>query len=144
MQKILKDFWNCRHDFKKRMEKKENPDKYCQIAVKQLLYLCSKKLHFTFTSNIYIQYNEVATLQTHHVYSTLKGRGNDRFHVVLTRNTRGVFAGNALFDRTDTHKHLNDTTKYNGNTRIMSLQSIRYVDGTHAYTELTKIDFIPY
>ena len=25
------------------------------------------------------------------MYSTLKRRGNDRFHVVSTRNTRGVF-----------------------------------------------------
>ena len=33
------------------------------------------------------------TLQTHHVYSTLKRRGNDCFHVVSTWNTRGVFVG---------------------------------------------------
>ena len=31
--------------------------------------------------------------QTHHVNSTLKRRGNDRFHVVSTWNTRGVFVG---------------------------------------------------
>ena len=37
------------------------------------------------------------TLQTHHVYSTLKRRGNDRFHVVSTWNTRGVFVGKDLF-----------------------------------------------
>ena len=36
------------------------------------------------------------TLQTHHVYSTLKRRGNDRFHVVSTWNTRGVFVGKGL------------------------------------------------
>ena len=35
------------------------------------------------------------TLQIHHVYSTLKGHGN-HFHVVLTRNTRGVFIGYKL------------------------------------------------
>ena len=29
--------------------------------------------------------------QTHHVYSTLKRREDDRFHAVLTRNTRSVF-----------------------------------------------------
>ena len=34
-----------------------------------------------------------ATLQTHHVYSTLKRRGNGRIHVVSTWNTRGVFVG---------------------------------------------------
>ena len=33
------------------------------------------------------------TLQTHHVYSTLKQRGNDRFPVVSTWNTRGVLVG---------------------------------------------------
>ena len=31
------------------------------------------------------------TLQTHHVYSTLKLRGNNHFHVFPTWNTRGVF-----------------------------------------------------
>ena len=34
--------------------------------------------------------------QTHHVYSTLKQRGNDGFHVVSTWNTRGVFVGKIL------------------------------------------------
>ena len=34
-----------------------------------------------------------ASLQTHHVDSTLKRRGNDRFHVVSTWNPRGVFVG---------------------------------------------------
>ena len=53
-EKILKDLENYRHDFKKKMERKENPNKYSEIAVKELLYLCSKKLHFTFNSNIYI------------------------------------------------------------------------------------------
>ena len=33
------------------------------------------------------------SLQTHHVYSTLKRCGNDCFHVVSTWNTRGVFVG---------------------------------------------------
>ena len=33
------------------------------------------------------------TLQTHHVYSTLKRRGNGRFHVISTWNTSGVFVG---------------------------------------------------
>ena len=36
------------------------------------------------------------TLQTHHVYFTLKRRGNDRFHVVSTCNTRGVFVGKSI------------------------------------------------
>ena len=29
----------------------------------------------------------------HHVYATLKRLGNDRFYVVSTWNTRGVFVG---------------------------------------------------
>ena len=36
------------------------------------------------------------TLQTQHVYSTLKWRWNDRFHVVSTWNTCGVFVGNEI------------------------------------------------
>ena len=35
--------------------------------------------------------------QTQHVDSTLKRRGNDRFHVVSTWNPRGVFVGNRVF-----------------------------------------------
>ena len=35
----------------------------------------------------------MTTLQTHHVASTLKRRGNDRFHVVSTWIPRGVFVG---------------------------------------------------
>ena len=33
------------------------------------------------------------TLQTHYMDSTLKRRGNDRFHVLSTWNPRGVFVG---------------------------------------------------
>ena len=33
------------------------------------------------------------SLQTHHVDSTLKRRGNGRFHVVPTSNPRGVGVG---------------------------------------------------
>ena len=33
------------------------------------------------------------SLQTHHVYSTLKQHGNALFHIVSTWNTRGVFVG---------------------------------------------------
>ena len=38
----------------------------------------------------------VNTLQTLQVYSTLKRRGNVRFHVVSTWNTCGVFVGYVL------------------------------------------------
>ena len=46
----------------------------------------------------------IHTLQTNHVYSTLKQRGNDRFHVVSTWNTRGVFAG---YEPIETYQTLN-------------------------------------
>ena len=36
-------------------------------------------------------------LQTHHVNSTLKARGNGCFHVVSSWNTRDVFVGFLLF-----------------------------------------------
>ena len=35
------------------------------------------------------------SLQTHHVFFTLKRRGNGRFHVVSTWNTQCVFVGRA-------------------------------------------------
>ena len=38
-------------------------------------------------------YREHHTQQTHHVNSTLKRRGNGRFHVFSTWNPRGVFVG---------------------------------------------------
>ena len=40
---------------------------------------------------VFIYFSMNVSLQIHHVYSTLKRRGNSRFHVVLTWNTRGVF-----------------------------------------------------
>ena len=45
-------------------------------------------------------YDDTETLQTRHVYSTLKRRGNGCFRVVSRRNTRGVFAGKSVFFRT--------------------------------------------
>ena len=55
-------------------------------------------------------------LQTHHVYSTLKQRGNGRFHVVPTWNTRGVFAGYILSvqSKLDSNIHVQrkDTIEY--------------------------------
>ena len=37
-----------------------------------------------------------STLQTHHVDSTVKRRGNGRFHVTSTWNPRGVLPENVL------------------------------------------------
>ena len=49
---------------------------------------------FVADTKITFVYNFVApSLQTHHMDSTLKRRGNDRFHVVSTWNPRGVFVG---------------------------------------------------
>ena len=41
-------------------------------------------------------FRKEVTLQTHHEYSTLKRRENDRFHVDSKWNTRGVFVGRLL------------------------------------------------
>ena len=42
------------------------------------------------------KFQRASALQTHQVYSMLKRRGNDRFHVVSTFNSRGVFVGKIL------------------------------------------------
>ena len=42
------------------------------------------------------KFQRASSLQTHHVYSTLKRCGNDRFHVVSTFNSRGVFVRKIL------------------------------------------------
>ena len=42
------------------------------------------------------QEEQQSALQTHHVYSKLKRRGNSCFHVVSTWNTRGVFIGRSI------------------------------------------------
>ena len=44
-------------------------------------------------------------LQTHHMYSTLKRLGNNRFHVVSTWNTCGVFIGLKMFFKIDALKN---------------------------------------
>ena len=54
--------------------------------------ISNQKLTFHHRS-IKWQINKMATLQTHHVDSTLKRCGNGRFHVVSTWNPRGVFVG---------------------------------------------------
>ena len=46
--------------------------------------------------NFPVNFYELITLQTHHLYSTLKWRGYGCFHVVPTWNTRGVFVGYLL------------------------------------------------
>ena len=65
---------------------KQPPEVFCKKAALKTFEIFTGK-HFCWT------------LQTHHVYSTLKRRGNDRFHVVSTSNTRGVFVGESLFNK---------------------------------------------
>ena len=48
----------------------------------------------------------LASLQTHHVYSTLRRRENDCFYVVSTRSTRGVFVGLVQTSRSENCKNL--------------------------------------
>ena len=72
----------------------------CPSDTKTIISFADKKTNTTnqnfhlqgvITTNIMLPLN--ATLQTLHVYSTLKRRENGRFHVVSTWNTRGVFVG---------------------------------------------------
>ena len=59
-----------------------------------MLYAFLRNKHNEFPQNTIIWTRlQKVTLQTHHVYTTLKRRGNDRFHVVSTWNIRGVFEG---------------------------------------------------
>ena len=63
---------------------------------------CTQFLQFTisyeksFIINIWQGPLYSPPLQTNHVYSTLKRRGNNLFHVVSTWNTPGVFLGSTV------------------------------------------------
>ena len=57
-----------------------------------------------------------ASLQTHHVDSTLKRRGNDRFHVVSTWNPRGVFVG--MVDLSDFSLHFSPNHIHMDSVRV--------------------------
>ena len=52
---------------------------------------------FHFLKRHSINQSDTLPLQTHHVYSTLKQRGNDCFHVLLTLNTRGVYSADTIY-----------------------------------------------
>ena len=56
----------------------------------QYLHVKLKRVTISSTST------DTAALQTHYVDSTLKRRGNSRFHIISTWNPRGVFVGNFL------------------------------------------------
>ena len=53
-------------------------------------------LHLRKVFFLIFEKNALETLQTHHVDSTLKRRGNGRFHVISTWNPREVFVGKDL------------------------------------------------
>ena len=61
-------------------------------------------------------------LQTHHVDSTLKRCGNDRFHVVSTWNPRGVFVGCklCLIEKFCIMKHFNNENLLNKKSEFIS------------------------
>ena len=44
----------------------------------------------------FLEIHHTTSLQTHHMYSTLKQRGNGGFHAVSTWNTRVMFVGKIL------------------------------------------------
>ena len=54
----------------------------------------SKKTNHFLTKPSTLFFSPSVTIQTHHVDSTFKRRGNGRFHVVSTWNLRSVFVGN--------------------------------------------------
>ena len=59
----------------------------------QWILLIKKIPHHSSFSVSFAKFFGTASLQTHHGYSTLKWRGNDRFRVVSKWNARGVFVG---------------------------------------------------
>ena len=58
---------------------------------KAITYVCDQKLKQTFAT--VSEKLATSTLQTYQVYSTSKLPGSDRFHVVSTWNTPGMFVG---------------------------------------------------
>ena len=62
-------------------------------------FFCAVSVNTDFKKKFSFEYSEIVgslpenSIQTQHVYATLKRRGNDRFHVVSTWNTRGVLVG---------------------------------------------------
>ena len=73
-------------------------------------------------------------LQTHHVGSTLKRRGNDRFYIVSTWNPRGVLVGLHLF-------MLNIIVWTTGfNVRVLHLRRPqRYTKGVHKILDISQM-----
>ena len=67
---------------------------------------------------------EEDSLQIHHVDSTLKQRGNGRFHVVSTWNPRGVFVGFFQEKLIEHFFHHGD----NGSFKDMIVQIIDFCD----------------
>ena len=68
------------------------------------------------------------TVQIHHVYSTLKRRGNGRFHVVSTWNTRDVFVGRILNTLVSTYLNIEIVYSSNHNAIIPNQTTCRSID----------------
>ena len=65
--------------------------KFFRLVLMVNIFISQKLLRFL---KVHItEYSRSVTLQTHHVNSTLKRRGNGRSHVISTWNPRGVFVG---------------------------------------------------
>ena len=62
-----------------------------EVLLKILQIFTGKPLYQSLFFNKVAVYKETLALQTHHADSVFRRRGNDRFHVVSTWNTRGVF-----------------------------------------------------
>ena len=60
----------------------------------------AKKPHLFVTIAASEKQEQGYSLQTHHLDSKLKRRGNGRFHVYSTWNSRGVFAGLTITETT--------------------------------------------
>ena len=70
---------------------KQNTNSYIYPIPKKLLNDVSRRWLFE-----YYLHQRSPSLQTHHVHSMMKRRGNGHFHVVSTWNTHGVVEGFAL------------------------------------------------
>ena len=77
-----------------------------KFLAKMLLHKITRSLHLSLTllcfqivRILYWKKRLLVALQIRHVYATFKRRGNNRFHVVSTWNTRGVFVGYFLIMR---------------------------------------------
>ena len=80
---------------KKRLQHRCFPVKFVKFLRKLILKNICERMFLYICVNFELS-KLIGTLQALHVYSTLKQRGKECFHVALTWNTRGVFVGKVL------------------------------------------------